>query len=155
MQNLVIGTAGALLLGILAALGLAAVSTRLTTSADLRDKTGVEPLVELPTGGSVDRDRVREDRLRTLMNFVTLEDLPKSPVLALTDSRGVHAARDLAKELATLSAKQGYRTVLVYADNDASGQTRIAGFNDALADSTIVSFLLQDTDLETLKFFLR
>ena len=40
------------MLGILAALGLAALSTRLTNSADLRDKTGVEPLVEMPDAGS-------------------------------------------------------------------------------------------------------
>ena len=48
VSKLVLGAAGGLVLGILAALGLAALSTRLTNSADLRDKTGVEPLVEVP-----------------------------------------------------------------------------------------------------------
>ena len=67
----------------MAALGSAAVSTRLTTAADLRDKTGVEPLVDIPVGGSFGRDGVREDQMRRLMNRVSLEVLPNSPVLAL------------------------------------------------------------------------
>ena len=46
-SKLVLGAAGGLVLGILAALGLAALSTRPTNSADLRDTTGVEPLVEM------------------------------------------------------------------------------------------------------------
>ena len=62
------GGPGGLLLGILAALVLAAISTRLTNSADLRDKTGIAPLAEVPAGGSVKWDRLREDRLRALAN---------------------------------------------------------------------------------------
>ena len=133
MFNLVLGAVGGLLLGILAALGMAALSTRLRNSADLLDKTGIEPLVEVPSAGSIGLDRLREDRLRTLANIVSLQDLPKSTVVALTDSRGVRGARDLAEALAKLSAQQGYRTVLVYADNDASQPAKGAGFNDALA----------------------
>ena len=87
------GAAGGLVLGILAALGLAALSTRLTNAADLRDKTGVEPLVEVPDAGSDKLDRLRQDRLRTLANLVSLEDLPKPTVIALTDSRGGRGAR--------------------------------------------------------------
>jgi capsular polysaccharide biosynthesis protein len=149
--NLVLGAVGGLLLGTLTALGLAALSTRLTNSADLRDKTGVEPLVEVPNSGSVELDRLREDRLRTLANIVSLEDLPKSTVITLTDSRGVRGARDLAEVLAKLSAQQGYRTVLVYADNDASQPADGAGFNDALADSNLVRYVLKDGDVESLK----
>jgi capsular polysaccharide biosynthesis protein len=136
------GVAG-LLLGILAALAMAALSTRLADSADLLNKTGIEPLVEVPAGGSIERNRLREDRLRTLANIVSLQDLPKSTVVALTDSRGARGARDLAEALARLSAQQGYRTVLVYADNNASHQTQGPGFNDVLADSGLANSVLK------------
>jgi succinoglycan biosynthesis transport protein ExoP len=149
--NLVAGAVGGLLLGILAALGLAALSTRLTNAADLRDKTGVEPLVEVPAAGSVERDRLRQDRLRTLANLVSLEDLPKPTVIALTDSRGDRGARDIAEALAELSAQQGGRTVLIYADNDPSQPAGSAGFNDALADSSLAHEVLIDGDVESLK----
>ena len=149
--NLVLGAVGGLLLGILAALGMGALSTRLTNSADLLDKTGIEPLVEVPSARSMELARLREDRLRTLANIVSLRDLPKSTVIALTDSRGVWGARDLAEALAKLSAQQGYRTVLVYADNDWSFPAEGAGFNGALADSSRVFSLLKYGDVESLK----
>lgn len=142
---------GGLVLGILAALGLAALSTRLANSADLLDKTGIEPLVELPAGGSIKRKKLRENRLRMLANIVSLQDLPKSTVVALTDSRGARGARDLAEALATLSAQQGYRTVLVYADNGASHHTHGAGFNDVLADSGLVHGVLKDGAVDSLE----
>jgi succinoglycan biosynthesis transport protein ExoP len=151
VRNVVLGAVGGLLLGILAALGLAALSTRLTNAADLRDKTGVEPLVEVPAAGSVERDRLRQDRLRTLANLVSLEDLAKPTVIALTDSRGDRGARDIAEALAELSAQQGDRTVLIYAGNDPSQPGGGAGFNDALADSGLVHAALIDGDVESLK----
>jgi len=149
--DLALRAAGGLLLGILAALGLAALSTRLGSSADLLDKTGIEPLVEVPAGGSIERNRVREDRLRTLANAVSLQDSSKSTVVALTDCRGARGARDLAEAVARLSAQQGYRTVLVYADNDASHQTQGAGFNDVLADSGLANSVLKDGAVGSLK----
>ena len=150
-SRLVQGAAGGLVLGILAALGLAALSTRLTNAADLRDKTGVAPLVEVPDAGSDKLKRVRQERLRTLANLISLEDLPKPTVIALTDSRGGREARGVAEALAELSAQQGGRTVLVYADNDASQPAGGAGFNDALADSGLVHEVLKDGDVESLK----
>lgn len=149
--NLAAGAVGGLLLGIFAALGMAALSTRLRNSADLLDKTGIEPLVELPSTGSIELNRLREDRLRTLANIINLQDLPKPAVIALTDSRGVRGARNLAEALAKLSAQQGYRTVLVCADNDASQAAMGAGFNDALADSNLVNLALKNGKVESLK----
>lgn len=151
VSTLALGAAGGLVLGILAALGLAALSTRLTSSADVRDKTGVEPLVELPRTGSAKRDSERRDRLRTLANLVSLEDLPKSSVIALTDTRGGRGARDIAEGLAELSAQQWRRTVLIYADNDPSEPAGGAGFNDALVHSGLVHGMLRDGDVESLK----
>ena len=77
--------------------------------------------------------------------------MPKSTVIALTDSRGGRGARDIAEALAELSAQQGGRTVLIYADNDASPPAAGAGFNDALADSGLVHEVLKDGDVESLK----
>jgi polysaccharide biosynthesis transport protein len=148
---LALRAAGGLVLGVLAALGLATLSTRLGDSADLMEKTGIEPLVEVPAGGSIERNRLREDRLRTLANIVNLQDSPKSTVVALTDCRGARGARDLAEVVARLSAQQGYRTVLVYADNDASHQTQSAGFNEALEDSRLAISVLKDGAVGSLK----
>jgi hypothetical protein len=145
------GAAGGLLLGILAALGLAALSQRLVSSADLVDKTGIEPLVEVPGGDSIEAIRLREDRLRTLANIVSLQDLPKSAVVALTDCRGAQEAEYLAESVARLSAQKGYRTVLVYANNDALQPTNHAGFNDVLADSSLVNSALIDGAVDSLK----
>ena len=151
VSALVRGAAGGLVLGILAALGLAAVSTRLRDSADLQDKTGVESLVEIPDTGSVKSHSVRQDRLRALANLVNLKDSAKPKVIALTDSRGGRAARDIAAGLAELSAQQGRRTVLIYADNDPSQPPGGAGFNDALAHSGLVLDVLKDGPVESLK----
>jgi len=148
---LVLGAAGGLVLGILAALGLAALSTRLTNSADIRDKTGVAPLVEVPAAGSVKRDSLRQDRLRTLANLVSLEDLPESAVIALTGTRGGWGARDVGEGLAELLAQQGRRTVLIYADRDPSEPPGGPSFTDALAHSSMVHGMLKDGDVKSLK----
>jgi polysaccharide biosynthesis transport protein len=133
--SLVVPAAGGLLLGLLAALGLSVLSTRLRSSADIRERTDVEPLVEVPESGSVARNRLREHRLRTLANIVSSGDLGMPKVVAVTDARGARGARDVAWALAEFWAKKGHRTVLVYAD-DASCQQGSWGFIDALGDSS-------------------
>jgi polysaccharide biosynthesis transport protein len=135
--SLVLPAAGGLLLGLLAALGLSVLSTRLWSSADIREQTAVEPLVEVPESGSVVRNRLREHRLRTLANIVSSGDLGMPEVVAVTDTRGARGAQDVAWKLAEFWAKKGHRTVLVYAD-DASCQGGTWGFIDALADSSWV-----------------
>ncbi|MDR3656467.1 MAG: hypothetical protein P4L48_12615 [Mycobacterium sp.] len=132
--SLALPAMGGLLLGLLAALGLSVLSTRLWSSADIREKTDVEPLVEVPESGSVARNRLREHRLRTLANMVSSGDLGMPKVVAVTDTRGARGAQDVARTLAEFWAKQGHRTVLVYAD-EASCQGGW-GFIDALADNS-------------------
>jgi capsular polysaccharide biosynthesis protein len=132
--SLVLPAAGGLLLGLLAALGLSVLSTRLWSSADIRERTDVEPLVEVPESGSVARNRLRENRLRTLANIVSSGDLSVPKVLALTDVHNARGARDLAWALAEFWAKKGHRTLLVYADS-ASCHEGNWGFIDALGDS--------------------
>lgn len=141
---------GGLVLGVLAALGLSALSNRVTNSADLQDKTGIKPLVEVPAGGSTAKEQLREERLRALANIVSLQELPKSTVVALTDCHGARGARDLAEALARLSSEQGNQTVLVYADNAASRGTAEAGFNDVLADHELVGTVLTNGTVDSL-----
>jgi succinoglycan biosynthesis transport protein ExoP len=133
--SLAVPAAGGLMLGILAALGLSVLSTRLWSSADIRERTDVEPLVEVPESGSVARNRLREHRLRTLANIVSSGDLGMPKVVAVTDARGARGAQDVAWALAEFWAKKGHRTVLVYAD-DASCHEGSWGFIDALGDSS-------------------
>lgn len=151
MFGLATRAVGGLLLGVVAALGLAAASTRLDSSADVLDKAGVEPLIEVPAGGSEPRNRLRRDRLRTLANIVSMQDLPKSSVVAFTDCRGAREARELAEAVATLSAEKGYQTVLVHADNDARQHTEGVGFNDVIAYSDLADSVLKDGPVECLK----
>jgi polysaccharide biosynthesis transport protein len=132
--SLVLPAAGGLLLGLLAALGLSVLSTRLWSSADIREKTDVEPLVEVPESGSVARNRLREHRLRTLANIVSSGALGMPKVLALTDISKARGAQDLAWALAEFWAKRGHRIVLVHADA-ASCREGNWGFIDALGDS--------------------
>ena len=133
VRSLVVPAAGGLLLGLLAALGISVLSTRLWSSADIRERTDVEPLVEVPESGSVARNRLREHRLRTLANIVSSGDLSMPKVVAVTDTRGARGAQDVAWTLAEFWAKKGHRTVLVYTD-DASCQQGSWGFIDALGD---------------------
>ncbi|GAB7068080.1 hypothetical protein H7J06_22925 [Mycobacterium hodleri] len=149
--ELLMRVGGGVLLGVLAALALAAVSTRLENSGDLRDKTGVDALADLPAGDTLEESRVRETRLHGLVNVVSLQDLPKATVVAVTDARGAGGARELAEALATLSARQGSRTVLVYADDEASPAIEDIGFNDALVDPGVVGSALRDGPVESLR----
>ncbi len=151
MTELALRAGGGLLLGVLAALGLAALSTRVENSEDLLEKTGVETRVDVPGGNSLAQRGLREERLRRLANIVSLQDLPKSTVVSVTDCRGASGARGLAESLATLSAKQGYRTVLVYADEATSPASRGPGFTDVLMDTGLVEDVLTDGDVDSLK----
>jgi capsular polysaccharide biosynthesis protein len=148
--NLALGVVAGLVLGLLGAVGLGSISTRLTNSSDVRDKTGVEPLVEVPTADATKHDRLRQDRLRNLANIVSFRDLPKPGVIAFTDSTGVHGARGLAEELAKLTAQQRNRTVLVYADNEELGNANGAGFNEALAGTCPVPLVLEAGEVDAL-----
>ncbi|RDH78664.1 hypothetical protein DVS77_08460 [Mycolicibacterium moriokaense] len=145
------GLLGGLLLGVLAALGLAALSTRPANSADLRQRTGIRTLVDVPGAGDVVRDRLRRERLRMLANVVSLEGPPTPRVIAVADTRGGSEAREVAEALARSSAEQGSRTVLVYADNDPTPPAGGIGFNDALAKVGVVQTVLAGGNVELLK----
>jgi polysaccharide biosynthesis transport protein len=149
--NLVLGAAGGLVLGILAALAMAVLSTRIRSSADLLEKTAIEPLVEVPSARSVRKSGLREDRIRTLGNIVSGQDSPGSLVIALTDIRGTRGAAGIAEALAKVWAQQEYRTLLVYADKELSQSAEDAGFNDVLVDTNLVHQMLKDGEVQSLK----
>ncbi|MFE3290947.1 hypothetical protein [Rhodococcus sp. NPDC059234] len=134
--DLLLAAVGGLILGTLAALALATVSTRLRTLDDVREKTDVEPLVEVPRGGSDERNAAREDRLRQVANMTRLADLPRPTVVAVTETRNVSGARTIARALAELPAIQGDRTILVQAtpSPESDSAPRGAGLAGVLAD---------------------
>ena len=140
--NVAAGIFGGLLVGVFGAIGLASLSTKLRTADDLLHKTGFEPLAEVPAAGSVDLVGLRDERIRALANTISLQDLSKSPVIALTDCGHARAAFDLAQGLAELSARQGLQTVLVRVDA-AGADSAEKGLADALADTSLVPALLQ------------
>jgi Mrp family chromosome partitioning ATPase len=151
VRNVALGAIGGTLLGIIVTLVMASVSTRLTSSADVRAKTDVEPLVDLPDGRSAKSAAVRLERLRTLANLVGFERLPKSIVVALTDAGTTQGSWELSAELGELWSKQGYRTVLVDAVGGASGHVGVTGLSEALDDSENVCDMLQSTGIDALK----
>jgi Mrp family chromosome partitioning ATPase len=149
--NLALGAAGGLVVGILAALAIAVLSTRITSSADLLEKTALEPLVEVPSARSVRKSRLREDRIRALGNIVSGQDSSGSLVIALTDIRGARGAAGIAEALAKALAQQDYRTVLVYADEIGSQSAEDGGLNGELVDTKPVDQMLKDGEVQSLK----
>lgn len=149
--QIALGGIGGLALGILSALALATVSTRLKNLDDIREKTTVEPLIEIPAGANVNAIQMRQERVRTLANLISLEDLPKNTAVVVANCSGTQAPSPLAGELAGFWARQGYRTVLIGADRRGWCDTDSHGFLEALDDSTLVHALLRDSDIETLK----
>ncbi|HKV20660.1 MAG TPA: hypothetical protein VJR50_16615, partial [Mycobacterium sp.] len=145
------GVLGGLLLGVLAAMGLAALSPRLVGPADLKDKTGAEPLVEIPAGDSRAANRLREDRFRELANLISLQNPSRAAVIAVADSPRTSGATVVAEAVARLSAQRGNRTVLVYADSDASQSDGDVGFNDVLSNARLVPDSLHDGAVDRLK----
>lgn len=142
--------AGGLMAGIFAAFALGALSNRLTNAGDVREKTGIEPLVELPARTSR-RSGLREERLRALFKTIYARSAAGPLVLAVTDTPGVGGAQQVAEALADLSAQQGLRTILVLTDSDVeTEQSGWPGFQDVLWDSRVVGAVLQHCALETL-----
>jgi polysaccharide biosynthesis transport protein len=147
VQNIALAAVGGLILGILAALGLAAISTRLSCSAEIRDKTGVNPLAEISWKGSSKRDWPSRDRLAMLANILSLDKTERTPVVAFTDAGETRGSRDLALAVAELWARQDRRTVLI--DAVTPSDSGIRSFTGAGSKSVLR--LLQDGAVGGLK----
>jgi Mrp family chromosome partitioning ATPase len=116
--TIVLATVGGFVLGCVAALGLAALSGRLRTRAEVRDKTGLDTLVELPAGKSAAEARLRRSRLQRLAGIVELSERTGPIVVAVTAARGTVTIGEVAASLAESTARSG-RTVLVHIDPTA------------------------------------
>lgn len=142
--NLILGAVGGLVIGSLLAMALAAWSRRVKTAADLRDRTGIDVMVEVPTRDSGRRRPPFDDRIRTLANIIGARNPPTPLVIAVAGTDSGPAAREVAEALSVSLALQGRRTVLVYADNGASEPETGPGFNGLLANSSAVESALFD-----------
>jgi hypothetical protein len=111
-NNLVLGLAGGLVIGVLAALALARFSPRLRSRHDVADKLGLNTLVELPGPRSKGAQLRRERRLRQLANILRAR-LAGPSVLVVTQATDGAATRVVARGLAMEWASEGYATVLV------------------------------------------
>jgi capsular polysaccharide biosynthesis protein len=101
--NIVSGTAGGAVLGILIALVMAMFDRRVHTADDVRD-AGLPVLAEL------DRGQVGETRtrLRNLLNGVAVADGDATPVIAVASVRSSHGVAALTHDLLTAwSARRG------------------------------------------------
>lgn len=120
-SNLILGLAGGLLAGVLAALALSRLSPRLRSAQEVADKIGVDTLVELPGPHTRNAGLVAEQRLRKLANVVRAR-LDGSGVLSVTQAGPGVASWLVARELALEWAAQGYATVLIrMGDGESSG----------------------------------
>jgi capsular polysaccharide biosynthesis protein len=111
-NNLILGLAGGLVIGVLAALALAKFSPRLRSRHDVADKLGLNTLVELPGPRSKGSRLCRERRLRQLANILRAR-LAGPSVLVVTQATDGAATGVVARGLAMEWASEGYATVLV------------------------------------------
>ncbi|MDQ3150886.1 MAG: CpsD/CapB family tyrosine-protein kinase [Actinomycetota bacterium] len=111
---------GGLALGAVAALALAGLANRLDTANDVRERLGVDPLAVVPAVRTARTRRMRAKHLKNLATAVSLSDMNRPAVLAVTAPRSSEVTSQLAGELAAYRAQQGERTLFVHADLDAT-----------------------------------
>jgi polysaccharide biosynthesis transport protein len=116
MNNLPLAVAGGLILGCAAALGLASLENRLTTAHEIREHLGLETLTVIPGGRSSSDGRIRIERLKQLANIVSLRDLDRPPVIAVTAPQKSASTAWIATGLAFYRAIQNERVLLIHAD---------------------------------------
>lgn len=119
VQNAVLGLVGGLILGIVAALALALAEDRLVTPQEVRERLDLDTLAVVKRAGG---DRLREQQLKSLANVVSLSDMSRPAVVAVTSVRSSALSAEVAEGLALYRAQQGERTLLIRADLDGSRQ---------------------------------
>jgi polysaccharide biosynthesis transport protein len=130
IQNLPLAVVGGLILGCAAALGFASFENRLTTAHEIREHLGLETLAVIPSGRSSSDEHTRTERLKQLANIVSLSDLDRPPVIAVTAPKGAASTAWVAEGLAFYRAIQNERVLLIQADlygaarsdNDGNGR---------------------------------
>ena len=112
LNNLVLGLAGSLLVGVLLALALARFSPRLRSREDVAQKVGLATLVDLPVALDGPSALKRDQRMRSLVNLLRAK-LGSRGVVAVTQADDDASSWMVARGLAVEWASQGYATVLV------------------------------------------
>jgi polysaccharide biosynthesis transport protein len=116
-RNLVLALLGGLILGSVAALGLASLDDRLSTPQEVRERLDLDTLAVIhATGGSAQKSGLRAQRLKGLANVVNLSDLSRPATLAITTPRAFIGKSQVASGLASFRALQGERTLLLQTD---------------------------------------
>lgn len=118
-MNILFALVGGVIIGVLAAFGASRLSRRLNTRRDIADKIGLNTLVEVPKGGTVDRAMRRQQRLRQLANIVSAQ-LPEPAVVAVTEPKGTAGTATVAWGLAKQWALQGHPTLIVRANSSST-----------------------------------
>lgn len=133
--NLGLAALGGLILGVLAALALAAVRNRMVTGPEVHEKLGIEVLADLAVG---DDGEERDRRLKRLANLVGNRADPRgrAPIVAVVAPRATTASEWVARVIAGHRAAQGADMVLVGTDiNRPPADLRdLLGVADLLAD---------------------
>jgi Mrp family chromosome partitioning ATPase len=133
--NLALALAGGLVLGMLAALALAALRNRLFSATEVEDQLGVSVLAEVPGGTSAQAEQEREQRLKRLANLVGLLTTKQPATVAVVAARRSAASTLVAEALANHRAGLRDRSVLVRADLHGSRTTTgtASGVSDVLS----------------------
>lgn len=119
VQNALLGLVGGLILGVVAALALALAEDRLVTPQEVRERLDLDTLAVIKRAGG---ESLREQQLKSLANVVSLSDMSRPAVLAVTSPRESRLSSEVAVALALYRSQQGERTLLIRADLDSSRQ---------------------------------
>jgi len=116
LRDIPIALLGGLILGSVAAVMTAMFSGRLGTAHDVRVKTGVIPLVDLPRGGSQQANRLRVRRLARLATIFGPGKVPRPGVVAVVAPTATPETGEIARAIAAYWAAEGERVILLRAD---------------------------------------
>jgi Mrp family chromosome partitioning ATPase len=116
LANVALGGAGGLVLGVLAALALAALRGRAASGAEIEQRFGVRVLAELRPGRSAKARQDRAVRIERFANALGPQGHPRPFVVAVTSPQRIAATARVAHVLAERRAQQGERAIVLSAD---------------------------------------
>ncbi|MEU5841263.1 hypothetical protein [Rhodococcus sp. NPDC047139] len=114
--NLLFGLLGGLILGSVAAVLAALFSPRLGTAHDVHTRTGVNPIVDIPRGGTPRRSRARRLGFVRIATRAGHRQVPRPATLAVASPTRTPATGQVARAIAEFWACEGERIVLLHAD---------------------------------------
>ncbi len=116
LRDIPIALAGGMILGSVVAVVTSLLSGRLGTAHDVRARTGVTPLVDLPRSGSRKANQLRALRLTRLAAIFGRGKVPRPGVVSVVAPTATPATGEVARAIAAYWAAEGERVVLLRAD---------------------------------------